>query len=205
MNLENQITDPFSQVDTLRREDYPLSHRVSMLENTRWVHGFDYHMVKTLARYMEVVQADAQSIIFEEGVVQPYMGLILNGVIEVLKEDSVGEIKVIATLRKGNTIGEMALIDGEPRSAAAMALEDVQMLVLSKEGFAKLVADYPRIAVQLLLKISSMLSRRLRRTSGELVEHLERPTGLTIPPPAPGGRSSYPPGRRRNSSRPPEN
>jgi CRP/FNR family cyclic AMP-dependent transcriptional regulator len=204
VNVQTQITDPFSQVETLRRDDLPLSRRVSLLENTRWVHGFDYHMVKTLARYMEVVHADAQSIIFEEGEVQPYMGLIIHGVIEVLKEDSDGEVKIIATLRKGNTIGEMALIDGEPRSAAAMALEDVTMLVLSTEGMNKLIADFPRTAVQLLIKISTMLSRRLRRTSGALVEHLERPTGLTLPPPALGARSSCSPGRRR-SSRPPEN
>jgi len=204
VNVQTQIPDPFSEVQTLRREDLPLSRRVSLLENTRWVHGFDYHMVKTLARYMEVVYADAQSIIFEEGVIQPYMGLIVQGVIEVLKEDSEGDIKIIATLRRGNTIGEMALIDGEPRSAAAMALEDVTMLVLTSEGLDKLVADFPRTALQLLLKISRMLSQRLRRTSGALVEHLERPTGLTLPPPAPGARSSCSAGRRR-SSRPPKN
>jgi CRP-like cAMP-binding protein len=192
-------------MDTMRKEVLTHSRRVHLLENTRWVHGFDYHMVKAVARYMEVVHADTDSMIFEEGIVQPYMGLIIKGTVEILKEDSGGNFKLVATLRSGNTIGEMSLLDGEPRSAAARAAEGVTMLVLTRDGLDRLIRDYPRIAVQLLMKISTMLSRRLRRTSGALVEYLEKPTGLTLPPPAPSMRGDVSPARRRSVAPPRKN
>jgi len=199
------VQDPFKDLETMHKEDLSHSRRVHLLEHTRWVHGFDYHMVKAVARYMEVVHAEADSMIFEEGTVQPYMGLIIKGTVEILKEDSNGNFKLVAALRSGNTIGEMALLDGEPRSAAARAVDTVTMLVLSREGLDRLIRDYPRIAVQLLMKISTMLSRRLRRTSGALVDHLEKPSGLTLPPPAPLFRADVSPARRRSSFPPAKN
>ena len=60
----------------------------------------------------------------------------------------------------------MSLIDEEPRSAAAVAAEDTLLLILTQESFAQILHTYHALGVKLLMKITRMVSQRLRSTSG---------------------------------------
>jgi CRP/FNR family cyclic AMP-dependent transcriptional regulator len=66
----------------------------------------------------------------------------------------------------------MSLVDGEPRSASVVADEPTTLVVLTAEGFACLSSEVPRLAIKVLLKISKLISQRLRQTSGTLVDYL---------------------------------
>jgi CRP-like cAMP-binding protein len=66
----------------------------------------------------------------------------------------------------------MSLVDGEPRSASVITVEPTLMLVLTGEQFSLLAADVPRLAIKILLKITKLISQRLRHTSGTLLEYL---------------------------------
>jgi CRP-like cAMP-binding protein len=72
----------------------------------------------------------------------------------------------------GKTFGEMSLIDGEPRSASAIALDDSKVLVLTEENFHRLVYQYPHLGAMVLLKLAQLMSQRLRQTSDLLVDFL---------------------------------
>ena len=89
-----------------------------------------------------------------------------------MKEGAGHEAKQIGSAGVGRIIGEMSLIDGEPRSASVVADVPTTLVVLTGEGFARLSSDVPRLAVKILLKISKLISQRLRQTSGALVDHL---------------------------------
>ena len=67
----------------------------------------------------------------------------------------------------------MSLIDEEPRSAAAVAAEDTLLLILTQESFAQILHTYHALGVKLLMKITRMVSQRLRSTSGMLTDALE--------------------------------
>jgi CRP-like cAMP-binding protein len=69
----------------------------------------------------------------------------------------------------------MALLDGQPRSATAVAAEDLVLLVFTRPELDKLVEAKPRLGVKLLWKLARFLSQRLRQTSGALAEHLDAP------------------------------
>jgi CRP-like cAMP-binding protein len=62
-------------------------------------------------------------------------------------------------LGPGDVFGELALLDGEPRSADAVAVEPTVLLLLRREEFVRFLEERPRLSVQLL----AVLSRRLRR------------------------------------------
>jgi len=91
----------------------------------------------------------------------------------IVKHDAAEHGKVVATLGPGQTIGEMALLDGQPRSASVVAAEDLVLLVFTRAALEHLVEEKPSLAVKVLWKLARVLSQRLRQTSGALVERLE--------------------------------
>jgi sulfate permease, SulP family len=74
----------------------------------------------------------------------------------------------IASLARGTTIGEMALVEAARRSATIVADEEVVCYELPRSAFDRLLADHPVLATKLLTNLSRELARRLRRTSQDL-------------------------------------
>lgn len=69
-------------------------------------------------------------------------------------------------LRAGDCLGEMALIDNEPRSATAYVLEDTQALAMDKDRLHGLLMSYPELGIGML----RALSQRLRAVSAKLAK-----------------------------------
>ena len=72
------------------------------------------------------------------------------------------------TFSSGATIGEMALLDGNPRSADVWADDDSEFYRLTFNGYKKICDDHPQIALKLVTNIGSIISHRLRIRSQEL-------------------------------------
>jgi CRP-like cAMP-binding protein len=77
-----------------------------------------------------------------------------------------GKELVIALLGRDEFFGDMALLDGEPRSADAIAKTDCQLLLLNREDFLSFLDTHPKVAANLLAN----LSRRLRLNTTMLQE-----------------------------------
>jgi CRP/FNR family cyclic AMP-dependent transcriptional regulator len=77
--------------------------------------------------------------------------------IKLTAED--GREVVLNSLGPGDFFGDLALLDGEPRSADAVAVEGSHLVLLERRDFLRFLSDYPSAAVTLL----AVLSRRLRR------------------------------------------
>ena len=95
-----------------------------------------------------------------------------SGSISVIKTNLNNELKVVATLGHGRAFGEMAVLDGERRSATCQAAEDSILLTLSKEALDKMLEEHPRIGARIIRAIAVSLSRRLRMAVGQLVDYL---------------------------------
>ncbi|MDR3454968.1 MAG: cyclic nucleotide-binding domain-containing protein [Rhodoferax sp.] len=98
-----------------------------------------------------------------------FMLLILDG--EVTVETIVvsrSEPITLTVLGPGRLIGEMGLLDGEPRSASCTATTDVHGAILSREALGKLLDDEPRTAAKLMMAISLRIAVRLRESTDKL-------------------------------------
>ena len=101
-------------------------------------------------------------VLFNEGEQGDVMYLIREGKIKITKGKGEDE-KVLAVLKEGDFFGEMAIIDGSPRSAGAIAATPVSLLVIDKESFQSKIRENP-----LIHYILETLSRRLRTTDEQI-------------------------------------
>jgi sulfate permease, SulP family len=108
-------------------------------------------------------------IICREGDEGDRMWLLAKGSVSVRLELADGRgHRRIASLARGTTLGEMALVESSRRSATVVADEPVVCYELPRSGFDRLLADHPVIATKLMGNLSRELARRLRKTSEEL-------------------------------------
>lgn len=98
-----------------------------------------------------------------------YMMLLLEG--EVTVESIVVSRHAPVTLNvlgPGSLIGEMGLVDGQPRLASCTASTAVRCAILSREALRKLSRDDPKTAAKLMFAVSLGIAQRLRETSEKL-------------------------------------
>jgi CRP-like cAMP-binding protein len=80
----------------------------------------------------------------------------------------------MATAGPGMTLGEMSMIDGEPRFATCLAIEPTTIAVLTRDEMARIIIERPAIGSKILINLVTLLSQRLRRTSSKLLALLPR-------------------------------
>lgn len=113
--------------------------------------------------------------LFREGDPGTELFLLISGTVDIVRDDS-----RIATLQPGSNFGEMAMLDEPTRSAGAVAAEDCELLVISREAFFAMLRSNPMLAVKILWNMLQTLSANLRRTSALLAE-VSAPADL-VPP-----------------------
>jgi serine/threonine protein phosphatase PrpC/CRP-like cAMP-binding protein len=102
-------------------------------------------------------------VIIREGDRDDCLYVILTGSVAIVKQ----EVEV-ARLSDGTHFGEMSLVDKSPRSADAVAVTDVQTLIISRRSFYDVLRKNPSLAVKLLWSFLKVMSTRLRSTNDEL-------------------------------------
>ena len=141
--------------------------KCTLLEN------FSPPEVRLLAQFMDVYRAPATAEIIREGDGGDFMVMILEGRVEVRKRDRWNHMQFIAEVGPGRTLGEMSMIDGEPRFATCVAMEPVVVAVMQRESLARIIVEQPMLGAKILMELVLMLSQRLRATSARLVKVLD--------------------------------
>lgn len=135
--------------------------------------NFNVDELTILAKHMSYVTLQRGEHLFLEGDKGTFMGFVVQGLLEVIKKSDNGQNVVIARLTKGNSIGEMALIDKSPRSATVIAKQPTTMVTLSDKGFDLLTEKSPILGVKVIQKIARLLSLYMRRTSSRLADLMQ--------------------------------
>jgi CRP/FNR family transcriptional regulator, cyclic AMP receptor protein len=90
--------------------------------------------------------------------------IVREGRVKVVLIGEDGREVILGILGEGDHFGELSLIDGQPRSAHVIAMEEARLLVLRREDFRQRVQESPRVAWALMQE----LSRRLRRADEQI-------------------------------------
>lgn len=100
----------------------------------------------------KIVQFPKGSIIFKRAQAADTMYIVIDGIVQI----SAGE-NVIDLLGAGQIFGEMALIDGLPRSATATAHTDCKLIQIDERSFSYMVANTPYFALEVMRTLSGRL------------------------------------------------
>jgi CRP-like cAMP-binding protein len=111
----------------------------------------------------------AGEVLFREGDPGHEMYVVQSGRVRIVKRVG-GEYRPLATLGRGDFLGEMAILNGKPRTATAMVLEDARCLVIDAATLEQMISSNTEIAVRLVKK----LARRLD-SADEMIQMLLNP------------------------------
>ncbi len=126
--------------------------------------------IDILVKHAKIRSLDEGETLFLEGDNGDFFAIVIDGQIDIVKQPEHESPIVIASLSEGATLGEMAIIDHETRSATAVAAIPSTIFELSSDSFDELVEISPRCGVKVIRKIASVLCNNVRRTSEIVTE-----------------------------------
>lgn len=143
-----------------------------VLARMRLFDGMSEEDLQQVEKLVFVNRFNGGDVVCREGDNSDFMCFVVRGKLEISKHGAEGKEVVIAHLRAGDSLGEMALVDHEPRSASVQAVEDSTVIVLTRKGFEHLRKRSPGAANVVLENIARLLSSNLRRTSAQLAQYM---------------------------------
>ncbi|ATB44102.1 cAMP-binding protein [Cystobacter fuscus] len=132
----SQLLAQIPMFEQLSEED--LGHLSGLMQQRRYVKG---------------------EVIFHKGDVGTALFIVRRGEVAIRLSSSEGREVILAMLHRGDSFGELALLDGEPRSTDAVAREETHLLSLHQEDFRRFLAERPLVAMGLLAVLSRMVRR----------------------------------------------
>ncbi|OLB94251.1 MAG: hypothetical protein AUH30_18060 [Candidatus Rokubacteria bacterium 13_1_40CM_68_15] len=160
---------------SLQHVECPVQERAALLSRgypSLRLHDLTRADLETLGSYTEVFRAEVGTMIFHEATPGSWMALVVSGEVEIRKLDAGRRDRILATIGPGHLLGEMAFLDGQTRSATAIAAKDTSMLVVTRHAFENLVHAHPTLIAKLLPGLIRLLILRLRRTNVKLVDRM---------------------------------
>jgi CRP-like cAMP-binding protein len=139
-------------------------------ELTKWLgrtvlfSGLDESELRRLAGIAREVSLSAGSVLFEQGDDSDGLYIVSSGIVRIYLTADDGREATINLLEEGEVIGEIAILDGLPRSAGAAALTDAKLIFVPTAPFCELIDSSPKLSRQMIL----MLCDRLRAANGQV-------------------------------------
>jgi CRP/FNR family transcriptional regulator, cyclic AMP receptor protein len=126
--------------------------------------------IDTLATRARVASYRVGQEIFAKGSPGHTMIAVLRGDVKIVSPSPTGKEVVLNAIHAGEVFGEIAVIDGEERSAGAAAMTDCELLIIDRRDVLPMFERHPEICMILM----QILCRRLRRTSEQVEDVLFR-------------------------------
>ncbi len=127
--------------------------------------------ITLLTPYLTSHQLGVETELWHEGDKGNSVVFILSGKLQLLKATEFpGHPFLLGLFSGGGILGEDSFLDARPRQGTVHALEDCEVLILSRENYETLKSEQPVLANLLLQWLMNLLSARLRNTQDRLAE-----------------------------------
>ncbi|MAX55257.1 MAG: cyclic nucleotide-binding protein [Alcanivoracaceae bacterium] len=147
-----------------------MSQVIDILSRMRLFAGLSEEELRLLEKLVFVNRVPVGETVCREGDRSDFVCFVVRGCLDIVKQNVEGGEVVIAHLRPGDSMGEMALVDHEPRSATVKAAEDATLIVLTRKGLDQLRRRSPNAVSLVMENIARLLCVHLRRTSSQLAQ-----------------------------------
>lgn len=130
---------------------------ISQLKNIDWFDELSDDMLAGLAQKILKRTLEKDEVLFQKGDEGNSLFIINSGWVKVIARDTQGSDVVLNQVGAGEIIGEMALLDNEPRSAGVVALEKTEVLELKRVDFMEILKQQPDLALSVIRNFSSRM------------------------------------------------
>src|SRR5271155_4299079 len=137
---------------------HPAIALVAKLARLPLLESLEPRLLEAIATEFDWFSLPGGQILFNRGDQDDSLYVVLSGRLGAFLHNEEGKEILIRQMGSGETVGEMALLSGELRSATVLALRDTELAGLSKSAFEKLVQQHPKV----LRFITDLLVQRLR-------------------------------------------
>lgn len=117
-----------------------------------------------VAQVAQVHKFPRDTVVFDTGDAADAVYVVASGKVNIVVTSSEGKELILAVLGAGQVFGEMGLLDSSPRSAAVTTATSVELLVINRDEFHRMLDTQPQISRKLL----TMLAQRLRRANAKM-------------------------------------
>ena len=121
--------------------------------------GLSEDVMRALTRRVTIYPLAAGAVLFNQGEASDDIYIVKSGAVAIARTDDDNILYQVGTIYAGDTVGEMAVLTGEPRSATAIALRDCELFCLSHAVFEELIASNAAATIA----IARVLAKRLAR------------------------------------------
>jgi signal transduction histidine kinase len=154
-----------------------LEKAFDQLSQNRLFEGIESGLLERIAPDVHVVQLNAGEVIFREGDPGDLMYLVGQGSVKISKSGRGGQQETLGFIKSGNFFGEMALLDGEPRSAMATAAESTLLGTVDEPTFQHILALAPS---RLHMNFLRSVTERLRSVNSHFITEIMRSERLSL-------------------------
>ena len=136
--------------------------RVALLKSIDIFTETPDHILASVARIIEEVELVPGENFIQEGESGDCLYIVIEGEVRVHSNE-----RTIMILGSGKTVGELALLDPEPRAASVTAVNDAFLFRIDREPFDEVMADRPEIALGIIRTLTRRLRQQGRIITGE--------------------------------------
>ena len=146
--------------DTIVETAIERRNMLSLLGTLQLFRGLDASILAAIAAEIEWFSLPGGASLFEAGDPPDALYFVISGCLGAFARTPDGHTRLVGRVTAGETVGEMALISGKPRTASVHALRDSEIGRFSKQAFDTLLLDHP----QAMLRIAQLTVQRLENS-----------------------------------------
>lgn len=146
------------------------ANKIKAIQSSTLFKDLSENQIKLLAEMVYEQTIPSNTVFIEQGDIPNAAYFIVEGGIKIYTITENGDMVTFSVLGPNEVVGEMSIIDEEPRSAYAETIKNSRVLILTKADFNKILKDYPLVTISLL----RTLSKRLRETNQHIEDILSK-------------------------------
>jgi len=159
----------------LESQPHHFQHELLISNLARIFGEFDDTMLSLIEPKLEWIEIGGGETLFHQNDIDNTLYFVISGRLKALITDADGRSKVIGEIVRGETVGEMAVFTGSPRSATIVAIRDSLLVRLSKQTFEEVIAAYPGVA----MNVTRLIINRLQ-TAQNPRKPIKKPVNICL-------------------------
>lgn len=163
--MTDSVEYVYAELELLGTADLYLDEILEIVHQISLFDGFNQEEVSAVCKHMKCYAAPGNYIFLQEGMAGVGLILVLTGAAQEVSKHEMSSVVV----GPGTCLGAASFIDGKPNMTSYIATVPTDFALMSRENLNAILLEYPRLGNKLLLRISHIITARLRDANRQVL------------------------------------